>query len=76
VHRLDFVARPAFKHLVAAVLDALKVREKNRWKHNEDRRGLPTRMYALYTPWSRLPVLGDVDLKCLRNGAELEVIFV
>ena len=77
MHRLEFDARPAFKHLVAAVLKSVTARAKNLWKHNDDKRGsLPVRVYAVYTPQSRLPVLGDFDVACLGDGAELEVIFV
>jgi len=76
LRRLEFAQRPSFVRVVEAILKHLPVREKNVWKDNEDKRNKPVRVYALYTPRTRLPVLGELDVACVVNGAELEVIFV
>jgi hypothetical protein len=74
--QLGFVARPIqMRQVVELVLKELAPRPKNLWLNNQDLRGNPTRVYALYYSHAKLAVLSDQDVQLLPVGCELEVIF-
>jgi len=72
-----FARRPRMGALVELVLEHMRPSDKPLYLRNEDKRGMPVRVYSFNAINPRVAVLTDADLAALpAEGAELEVIFV